>query len=77
MNIGDRFHKDGKLIEVTSVERWGYGYREVEEEVFKATKEPVFKAEEPKLKEPVFPAEEVKEEPEEKPVRRAGRKRKA
>jgi hypothetical protein len=75
MNIGDRFYKDGKLIEVTSIERWGYGFREVTEEVFKATPEPVFKAEEPVVEEPVFPAEETEEVKEEKPVRKP-RKRK-
>jgi len=32
MNIGDRFKKDGKLIEVTSVNDWGYGFKEVVEE---------------------------------------------
>ena len=50
MNIGDRFKKDGKLIEVTSVNDWGYGFKEVVEEEA-LPEDTVFD----------FPAEEVQE----------------
>lgn len=32
MKVGDRFEKDGKLIEVTSISETGYGYKRVKEE---------------------------------------------
>lgn len=54
MNIGDRFKKDGKLIEVTSVYDWGYGFKEVAEEEA-LPEDTVFD----------FPAEEVQEPKEE------------
>lgn len=41
MNVGDRFEKDGKLIEVTQILPGGYGFKEVKEEkiVFPASEE--------------------------------------
>lgn len=66
MQIGDRFVKDGKLVEVTVViSESNFGYKEVEPEpVF----EPVF---EPEVKEPeVTFEEEVKKE-----VKKRGRKK--
>ena len=42
MNIGDRFVKNGKLVEVTSVATWGYGYKEVTEEKPQKADVPVF-----------------------------------
>lgn len=41
MNVGDRFERDGKLIEVTQILPGGYGFKEVKEEkiVFPATEE--------------------------------------
>lgn len=66
MQIGDRFVKDGKLVEVTVViSESNFGYKEVEPEpVF----EPVF---EPEVKEPeVTFEEEIKRE-----VKKRGRKK--
>lgn len=65
MYIGERFVKDGKTYEVTSVFGTNFGFKEVEAV---KTDIPVFKDEEPEPK-------EVKEEPKEAPVRR-GRKKK-
>ena len=73
MNIGDRFKKDGKLVEVTSVNDWGYGFKYVTE-VEELPEDTVFD----------FPAEseeEVKEEvkpievPVEKPKKVVRRRR--
>ena len=32
MKVGDRFEKDGKLVEVTQVHSYGYGYKRVVDE---------------------------------------------
>lgn len=63
MNIGDRFLKNGKLVEVTSVATWGYGYKEVTEE--KATKVdvPVFGKTEPEPEEETPVAEKEVRKP--------------
>lgn len=69
MQVGDRFVKDGKLIEVTVViSETNYGYKEVEPEpVF----EPVFEPETEEVKEPEATfEEEVKKE-----VKKRGRKK--
>ena len=64
MYIGERFVRDGKLVEVTSINTWGYGFREVSSETFKATADEPVKAEEEVFPETIEP----EEEPEEKPV---------
>lgn len=54
MLVGDRFEKDGKLFECTSVSDLGIGYRRVKEEVFEATPEVTFEETVPEpVKEPV------------------------
>lgn len=54
MLVGDRFEKDGKLYECTSVSDLGIGYRRVKEEVFEATPEVTFEETVPEpVKEPV------------------------
>ena len=60
MLVGDRFEKDGKLYECTSVSDLGIGYRRVKEEVFEATPEVTF--------------EETVQEPVEEPVKRTRRR---
>lgn len=60
MLVGDRFEKDGKLYECTSVSDLGIGYRRVKEEVFEATPEVIF--------------EETVPEPVEEPVKRTRRR---
>jgi hypothetical protein len=60
MLVGDRFEKDGKLFECTSVSDLGIGYRRVKEEVFEATPEVTF--------------EETVPEPVEEPVKRTRRR---
>jgi len=68
MQVGDRFVKDGKLVEVTVViSENNYGYREVEPEpVF----EPVFEPEVEEKEPEVTFEEEVKKE-----VKKRGRKK--
>lgn len=51
MNIGDRFVKNGKLVEVTSVATWGYGYKEVIEDKPLKADVPVFGKTEPEPEE--------------------------
>ncbi len=56
MLVGDRFEKDGKLYECTSVSDLGIGYRRVKEGVFEATPEVTFEETVPEpepVKEPV------------------------
>lgn len=60
MLVGDRFEKDGKLYECTSVSDLGIGYRRVKEEVFEVTPEVTF--------------EETVPEPVEEPVKRTRRR---
>ena len=68
MQVGDRFVKDGKLVEVTVViSDTNYGYKEVEPEpVF----EPVFEPEVEEKEPEVTFEEEVKKE-----VKKRGRKK--
>lgn len=72
MFIGDRFYKDGKLVEVVAINPWGYSYKTVKEEVFKPTIEPTVEKEEAPA---VFPAEEKEPEKEKKAVVRRTRKK--
>jgi len=58
MVIGERFTKNGKTYEVTQVNPWGYGYKQVKEEVFA----PTFDSKKVETSE-VFPVEEEVKKP--------------
>lgn len=49
MKVGDRFEKDGKLVEVTQVHPYGYGYKRVVDET-----KPVHVPVEPEEEKPVI-----------------------